>query len=660
MSAPICIDYETFYSSKLKYTLKTSIAEQYCRHELFDPYIIAATDGASCWAGSIKDFNWEALDGQIVIAHNSYFEQTVTKELERRKWIPEIYKRVKAFHCTANMGAYLTNMRALDQVVEKLLGIKISKDERAAANNKKWPHDFPPEQQKRMLDYAKGDVAYGHALWTKFSHLWPEHEQRLSQLSIEAGMYGIRVDRNLLDRFILQTHEMLMNIEGTIPWIKDSEDDWEDFNTKPTSTKCIAEQCRRDGIPCAPVKSDDEEAYEEWENLYAPTHKWIYMLGSWRTVNKEYKKLLVIKQRMRDDETVPFELKYFGAHTGRWSGGSKLNLLNLAKRPMLCNEVGLLEVNQDRLDEAFKQKDKHGVLPEWVKYSIDTRNLFIPRPGMKMITADLEQIEPRILAWLSGNTSMLESMAKGDSPYVAHARATMGFTGADMKKEEPGRYALAKARVLALGYQAGWEKFILMAKTLCGLDITKDDPEFVEQMDSLTGEVKKVSGYGLTSKQIVKEFREQNPKIVALWNRLDDAFKRSIGSDFIMNLPSGRKMRYEKVRCETRIEPDAETKKPRRKTVFTALNGSKRVITYGGKLTENITQAVARDAFIECLLALEKESLRVLFHVYDEAVLEVPQEITAEQVGAIMGRPITWLPGCTVAADAKEVPCYTK
>lgn len=657
----VCIDFETFYSSKLKYSLKVQIAEQYVRSELFDPYCIAASDGTSCWAGSIKDFNWNSLDGQVAVAHNSYFEQTVIKELERRNWIPPIYNRVKTFHCTLNMGAYLCNMRALDQVAEKLLGVKVDKSARADANNKHWPQDFTPEQRTVMLDYARKDAYLGWLLWEKFSPQWPEEERELSRLSIESGMYGIRIDTKLLDSYTIQAHEMLRNIEQQIPWIKDSEDDdWAEFNVKPTATKCIAEQCRRDGIPCAPVKSDDEEAYEEWELRYAPTHTWIYMLSSWRTINKQYKKFLTIRQRLRADETIPFELKYFAAHTGRWGGGSKFNLQNLMKRAMLCNEHGLLETNEERIDAAFKHHYKNGGWPDWVKYSIDERNLIIPRPNMKLITADLSQIEPRVLAWLTGNKVMLDSMAAGDSPYVAHARATMGFTGVDLKNENPDHYALAKARVLALGYQAGWEKFILMAKVLCGLDITKNDPEFVEEMNQFTEEVKKVSGYGLTSKKIVKEFREQNPLIVGMWQRLDECFKRSIGSDFIMGLPSGRKMRYEKIRCETRIEPDPETKKPRRKSVFTTLIGSKRTITYGGKLTENITQAVARDVFAQCLLVLDREAKRVLFTVHDEAILEVPQEVTPDEIEAIMGRPVSWLPGCTVAAEAKEVPCYTK
>ena len=189
-------------------------------------------------------------------------------------------------------------------------------------------------------------------------------------------------------------------------------------------------------------------------------------------------------------------------------------------------------------------------------------------------------------------------------------------------------------------------------------------PEFVDEIYPATGEIKRVSGYGFNSKRIVAGYRADNPLIASkdrgIWARLDSMFKQSIGSDFVMHLPSGRKMTYSRVRAETRIEPDKETGKPTRRTLFTADIGGKRVITYGGKLTENITQAVARDVLTWQIVNMEARGWRVLFTVHDEAVLEVDDSVSVEDVRAEMSRTPEWLAGCPVSCEAKEVPHYKK
>ena len=306
---------------------------------------------------------------------------------------------------------------------------------------------------------------------------------------------------------------------------------------------------------------------------------------------------------------------------------------------------------------------------------------------MKLIVSDLSQIEPRVLSWLVKDKVALDAMARGDTPYVAHAKSTMGWnpthplwvTG-NLKKEAPELYALAKVRVLGLGYGAGWRKFITMAKSMAGLDITIGDPEWEQKVDrdgepcyNEDGTPKMISGYGQNSRRIVKEFRDSNPGVTGLWRHLDESFKSAVGGDFTMMLPSGRAMVYKNVKSEWRLVPRADDEEIgatkdssmpagfKRKLCFTADVGGMRSVFYGGLLTENLVQATARDVFaFHVLLLNSTPGIQVLFTVHDEAVCECASHITAKQVQDIMSVTPPWLAGCPVTAEAKEVPCYEK
>lgn len=655
MSRVIAIDFETFYSKKLRYGLKTMIAEQYVRHDLFDAYMVSVSDGKTCWAGHPKDLTWAALDGATLLSHNAYFDRTVYEELVRRKLVPQI--SFLDWHCTANLTAYLCNRRSLDEALEHLLQIKISKAVRADADNKRWPQDFSEVEREAMLRYARDDAGYCWMLWDKFSPLWPEHERLLSAQTIAQGRRGVQINVDLLNQYILQTHEMKTNTEKLLPWLRDEESEsWDEFDVKPTATKCIAEQCRRAGIPCPPIKSKEgEEAYADWEKQYSPTNLWIPALSSWRSINKLYGTFQTMKSRLRPDGTMPFGLKYFGAHTGRWSGDGKINFQNFRKLPIICTPQGLMETNEKAVIAAEKQKDETGKYPDSVRYAINTRHLIIPRPGHEMILCDLSQIEPRVLAWLAGDMATLDLVRNGMSLYEANARTIFGFTGEKLDKKSM-LYAEIKAKVLALGFGAGWEKYVVMAQDYTGIDITEGDPEWVTDEDG-----NQVSGYGQRARREVAEYRAKNTKVTGpggVWDRLGQSMQRSVGQDFIVTLPSGRKLRYEKVRCERRIEPD-ENGKPRARSVFTVGCGSRRVITYSGKLTENLVQATARDVFSQHLITLGDA---VLWSSHDEAILEYPIDkgVEVREIERIMSKTPDWMPGLPVAAEGKKVKHYCK
>lgn len=658
----VSVDFECFYSSKLKYGLRQLIAEEYVQHERFDCYLVSVCDGNNVWAGHPRDLNWSALAGKLWLSHNRYFDNTVYNELVRRSLAPSIERA--GWECTANLTSYLCGRRALQSAVEHLYKTRISKDYRDVADGKNWPNDYTEAEMEQVRKAGRVDAHWCWRLWNDFSSRWPEWERVLSNLTIDQGMLGVALDVSRLNNYIAQAHEMRNNAEAVIPWMSGAGDEeWDSFTTRPTSTRCIVEQCRRMRIPAPPTKTDDEEGYEAWETKYGNEHRWIPAVSAWRAINKFYATLRTLKNRLRPDGTVPFALKYFGAHTGRWSGDAKVNFQNMRKKPIFCEDThGMMETDESKIDAAMDQFDDTGKYPEWVRYALDFRSLVIPRPGKKMIVCDLAQIEPRVLAWLGGNHKLLKMISQGMGIYEAFARSQMGYDGPKFDKEmkRSDYYKMVKINVLGLGYGAGWEKFITIAKTMGGLDITKNDPPQEEVTNPFTGDVTVRDGYGQHSRGVVKSFRENNKHITELWARLDAALKSSVGQDFVMTLPSGRRMCYRDVRLVSTVEKDPVTGKPRTKTEVTAEVGERRFSFYGGKLTENITQAVARDVFGVHLVRMTQAGLRCLFTAHDEAIMEVDQDVKPSDIEKHMSYCPDWLPGCPIAAEASEVAHYQK
>lgn len=656
MKRVIGYDWETYYATKQSYGIKELGMWRYLHDDRFDPYLIAVSDGEDSWAGPPSRFNFAAVEGQTLVSHNKHFDSMVTAAAEEKGMIPRV--QPAEWHCTANMSSYLCNRRSLADACSHLLGVTLSKEVRDYANGKHADDMIADGKWPDMLGYGRSDAFNCRELFIKHGHRWPEHERRLSELTIKQGSRGIQIDVDLLKKYIVLATDALRIAEEQLPWIAEGR--------PPTSPKAIAELCHKQGIPCPPVKSrDGEEAFIAWEKAYCHRHPWIEHVANWRSINKFLDSLQTICTRLDPSGVLSFSLKYFGAHTGRWSGDARINMQNFRKEPLFLDDRRWLISDITRLKEIQNSQ----TLPAYVTEVLDIRKLFIARPGKKLIISDLSQIEPRVLAWLVGDQTMLDMMRKGQSPYEAHARATMGFVGGNMKKEDKDGYALAKARVLGLGYGCGWEKFIVVAMAMAGLDITVNDPEFVQACNDEglpcfdgDGKPKMVSGYGYTSRKIVNEYRASNPKIVGLWRTLDMAFKESVGGDFEMTLPSGRVMTYPQVMRQTRSVPRRDGKPGfERKIVYTAMIGDRRFPMYGGLLVENLVQAASRDVFGSQLLTLDATpGLDVLFTVHDEAINEAEPEMTVRDVENIMSQTPPWLEGCPIAAEGCEAAHYKK
>lgn len=376
---------------------------------------------------------------------------------------------------------------------------------------------------------------------------------------------------------------------------------------------------------------------------------------------------------------------YVTGNTGRWQSGGGLAMQTLRKEPIYIDCDGWLVTEPDRLKEINNSKTKL----EWVAHVLDERALWVATPGRKFMAPDLSQIEPRVLAWLVKDRRALDLMARGYSPYQSHAETKMNWSRGDLKAlieagdgEARGFYKLVKAQVLGLGFGCGWEKFITVAEDMAQLDITKDDPEWIEARNDAgdicydqEGKPILVSGYGSTSKKVVKDYREQNPLICSkdkdnpgLWKRLDDAFRASVGHDFEMMLPSGRSLRYPEVKKEWKRVPDEERPgKWKTESAFTAwvfdvkTNGFRRKKLYGGLLTENLVQATARDVFGEGLLNLDSMGgVDVLWSVHDEAPIEMDTDVKEADVLENLTRCPEWIPGLPIAAEGKVIPHYKK
>jgi hypothetical protein len=626
----IAVDFETFYSSTgpNKYSVRELGNWGYCHHERFDPYLISVSDGSEAWAGQPKDFDWESLRGHTLVSHNKGFDWAVYLRMVELGLAPAGLDA--DWLCTADMSAYLCNRRSLKDACGHLLKITMSKDVRDKADGKTWAQMVAEGWSGQMLEYGRGDSVKCQRLFAEFGHLWPEKERRLSRLNISQGYRGVGIDIPLLKKYISELQTSLFEIDKTLPWIADGR--------KPTSPKGVAEQCRREGIPCPPLKTEDEEGFDAWEAEYAPRFPWALQVSNRRSINKALANLQTVEERLRPDGTMGFSVKYFGAHTGRWSGDAGFNMQNLKRIPILLGDDYLPLTNESEIDAKIDVHEKTGVW-ESVR-AIDARKILTPRnpDKNKFVMCDLSQIEPRVLNWLAGNTEFLSIVASGVPIYEAHARATMGWAGGVLKKEEPRKYSLAKMRVLQLGYQSGGAKFRTSAWKFGRLRLTQEEADTT-----------------------VVDFRASNPKIVALWETLHSGIRDAVfrREDFELGLPSGRIMRYEKPFLSTKFEPD-EDGKPVRRTQIMAGVGGRKLPFYGGKLAENITQATAREVFAEHMLDLDDAGIDTVFSVHDEAVTEVPHDFPASEIEHIMSRCPEWLPGCPIAAEAAEAAHYKK
>ena len=301
--------------------------------------------------------------------------------------------------------------------------------------------------------------------------------------------------------------------------------------------------------------------------------------------------------------------RFFGAHTGRWAGRG-LQLQNLPRAGFsseAAQDAAILDLNLGL-----------GADPQTLKALV--RPLLVG----PFTVCDYSAIEARVVAWLAGESWALEAFAEGRDIYVETANRMGGGMG---RKE-------GKVAVLALGYNGGVGSLRAMGG------------------DALGGEA--------VLQRIVDQWRGANRQIVRLWGRLERAFYyggqagdrltvEADGSDRLVRLPSGRAVVYHQVRAGRDGRLSFQDPKLRWRTE-----------TYGGRLVENVTQAVARDVLGAALVRLVEEGHRVVGHVHDEVIVESSPESSLAAIRRVMVTPTEWSEGLPLAAAGYSCGRYRK
>ncbi len=479
--------------------------------------------------------------------------------------------------------------------------------------NKTWEELRDGPDWKEIVEYAGRDSYWCRRLWEEFSPMWPDIEQRISEMTTAQVMRGLPCDKDYIDESIKKLERACWDARGKLPWCNGSSE----ADEAVLSHVAVAEECKKLGISPPKSLAEDSDDCRMWEAEH-PDIPWVQVMRRYRKANLLLSKFVKMRDRIRPfDGRIDFSQKYCGAHTKRASGDAGFNVQGFQRDPLPIIDVP----DGTDLDSIA---DEH---------KVDMRRAIHTMNGGVLPIADLAQIEPRTLAWMVNDRNKIELINKGISVYEIHARQTLGWEGGKLKDEDKKKYALCKMRVLGLSYGCGWNKFISYCLNEYGHIITPRE-----------------------SKMQVNDFRKKERLIKEFWDKMHAILIRSEDDGILeIDLPSWNTMRYRDIKSI--VEKG-------RKQYVVKLNTGRRNRVWGSLIVENIIQATARDCFYEKLLKLEDGGLPTLFAVHDEGIGdEVPMDQAKdalEFITEVMEAPCDWMPGIALGSEAQLSPFYLK
>ena len=635
----VTIDFETRWDKK-DYTLSKMTTEEYIRDKRFQAFGVCVhefgADSPIKWVGGdgLREY-FSGVDWgrTAVLAHNAQFDVSIME------WV---YAAKPAF-----IFDTLSMARALRGVEVGNSLAKLAQDfglppKGTAVHSTDGLLELDATIEQELADYCAHDVYLCEEIFKRLGAGYPKSELRLIDMTLK--MYTrpqLELDSKMLIKALTEEGELR---EGLLQKLGIQE-------VELASNFKFAYILQSLGVvaPTKVSKTTGKEAYALAKNdalfqaLLNGEREDVALLCEARlkvkstTERTRAQRFLDISQRGK----LPVPLSYYGALSGRWTAakGSAINMQNLKRGSFLRKAI---------------------MAPE----------------GYQLVVGDLSQIEPRVLAWLADYTDMLDIFRAGGDPYAAFGAQMFNIPGLT-KDSHPDLRQSAKSALLGCGYGLGWASFA--SQLLTGflgappVRYSKDfakalgvNSEYAQEFANWDGNDtklfdiphtcsdKELLTHALAAKAIIDTYRRTAWPIVSMWGLFSELIHRCLysGKEYThkcltfrkgeIELPNGMKLLYPNLRLE-----QGDNGKPQ------WVYGERATKLYAGKITNNVTQALARIVMTDGMLRVSK-NYPIAGTVHDELIAVVPDEEVADAktwVLAQMTMEPSYMPGIPLAAD---------
>lgn len=572
----------------------------------------------------------------LKVAHNAPFERICFSRMARGmlELEPDEYLDPEHWHDTAAISALRGYPRKLEKVAKALGGEEkdgagtrlinlFCKPQRAFNYERAYLPEEKPKEWAEFIEYCRQDVVTHRDVHRRLGG-WPNDrerqifltDQRINDRGIKLNVELAKAAYEARTRNNEVAGREIMELTGA---------------STPNALAQIKKWLVSKGSSMPDMKADTIEAELKKPGRDPQVRRVLVLRQELGLIAPQ--KYEVALQSVLADGRVRGQFMYHGAHTGRWSGRG-IQLHNLPRHSFKSAIEIKCKEDEKRARKDIEIKTIMAQLDLLLGYGASTDDLKKLVRSMLVgpfTVVDYSAIEARVLAWLAGEQWVLDAFYRGEDLYVVQA-AKMSTPSKKMDRRD------GKIAVLALGYQGAIGSLQVM-----GAEGT--------ETELLT---------------LVRAYRESVPKIVELWDDMGTAFRRGgeIGAGFInvekdgldriVHLPSGRDIIYHGFKMITKAD-----KYGRDKVVpsFIDPRSGFRSATYGGRLVENVTQAVARDVMADAMVRLDAAGYAPVAHVHDEVVVEGDD---LPGVTKIMTEVPDWAPGLPIDGEGFVAPFYIK